>query len=314
MISEASTNIYRIEQMVPDGAHLSEDAYRQAWYNLAIPFVSCRTLNEVGDQAGLENVSYFDNFTIDRQVQYQGSRTGPILTASNASTLTGLNYPVIFGRGQVGVSFIGLQWADAARCVATRNKHTIGTYDNNKQYGSQGAINWDSEHRFWTPIFAGLSIFGINFEQSNLGGTGFTFSGVVVPPVQQRLFVSATDGESTKGVIDTGIEVVTLSADLGAGKILMFSDKGDYPVLSIEITSGAVTAKLFKNGTVVATQSSGSSVTNGIYPVSLQFSPSLIQINVGAIGFTLSTSRRLPNIRPFSSYISCDVVAGAQQA
>ena len=311
---EASANIYRIEQIFPDGIHLSEDAYRQAGFNLAIPLVSCRTVTNEGEHAGLENVSYFDNFTADRQIQYQGSRTGAIITASNSVELTGMNYPVIFGKGQCGVSFIGLQWADAARCVATRNNHTIGIYDNNKQYGSQGAIDWDSEHRFWSPIFAGLSIFGVNFDQSNPGGTGFTFAGVAVPPVQQRLFVSATAGETTKGIIDSGIEVVTLNADLGAGKVLMFSDKGDFPVLSIEITSGAVTAKLFKNGTVVATQSGGSAVTNGIYPVSLQFSPSLIQINVGAIGFTMETTRRLPNIRPYSAYTSCDCIAGTQQA
>lgn len=308
---EASTNLFRIEEIVPDGAHLSPDAYRQAGYNLAIPLISCRSISIPGEQAGLENTTYFDNLTVNRQLQYKGSRTGAILTGDNSSALSGVNYPVVFNKGQSGISYLGLQWATAARCVATVNTGILGEHDNFKYYGDQNSLDWDAEHRFWGRMFAGLKIFGMQFNQGNLGsGNGLTFAGVSIPHSQQRLITKATDGDGSLGVIDPSLESASFVGDFSAGKRVIFSDKFKSPVISLEINSGALICKLYQNGVVKAVSNAGSAISYGCYPVSMTFRSEGFYVNVGEAGISVITERRLPNLRIYTANTSCDVLSG----
>jgi hypothetical protein len=307
-------------EIVPDGAHLASFAYSQAGFNLAIPLLSARAIGNAGDHAGLSNVSYYDNFTVNRQLQNRqssatekASRVGQTLSAerpSNPSVLQGFNYPVVLTKSQSVISFIGLQWADAANCSAQDNGGNLGSFYQQKQYGDQNYLDWDSECKFYGKRLAGLHIFGALFNPSDLGlGKGISFSGVAIPSLTTQSITSATAGPDpyTKSVADNGDTLVLPSVLLDANGVL-FSDKKGSPVLSISISSGHVVVDLWKNGSIVSSNTTGTSVTVQQYPVSIRINSNSVDVSVGLLGLSMTTSTKLPNIKPASAAVHYSIV------
>jgi len=180
----ASTNLFRIDELVPDGAHMSNDAYRQYGYNLAIPLVSANTISEVGDLTGLGNSTYFDNLTVSRSIVWKGNRAGGVLTANRASTEQGVNYAFILGKESQAISILGLQWDSGAKCAATLNGLTIGEYYPKQRHGDYTKLDWDSQRNFYGRQMAGLKVLGVNFNMTDTGlGNGISFAGVMIPKV-----------------------------------------------------------------------------------------------------------------------------------
>lgn len=309
MYFEACSPVFRIEEIVTDGAHLSDVGYSQFGHNMAIPLISVSKLSAEGDCAGLTNVTYNDNLTTARMVWPSGARSGPTLTANNSVALSGINYPVVLEKAVHGVSYICTQDSSAARLKAYRNGVVIGDVDNYRNVGNTSYHDYDAESHVWARTMAGLSIFGLLFNQAGLGpGLEMSFAGISIPKRQDRLITIGADGTANRAVIDSAGEYLTITADLSTGKSLMLCDKSGADVFGVAIVSGVLTGKVYKNASVVSTGTAGSGLPNGVYNIVINITRTGISVNLGALGFTVATSSAMPNLKIKTPYTSADVV------
>lgn len=302
----SSTNIFRVDEIVPDGAHLSDAAYFQAGYNLAIPFVCARTLEYFGDAAGLEQTTYFDNFSVSRSVQYQGARTGGTLVSSRPSSgYEGLNFPVILASGKKCISILGLQWNDAANCNLSINNEVASAFYQQKQFGNQSALKWDCEAKYYGKFFAGLKIITIGYNMDTHGlGTSFAFSGVSIPDLQSTSQVGANSQPDpyTKSVVCFG-DSITINAIIPADGYQL-TDNAGASVLRIWINSGVLTVDLYKDGSVVQTSTAGSGLSSSVFaPMQVRVDFDKIYVNYLAVTVEIPISTPLPNIKPYTAYM-----------
>lgn len=307
---EASTNYFRIDQIVPDGAHLSTDAYKQAGFNLAIPLVCCRSIGDPGDAAGLENTTYFDNLSVNRQIQYRGARTGGILSADRpASGFEGVNYPVVFTKGQKCVSILGLQWSTAANIDATIDQNSVGAFYMQKQFGDQSSLTWDCESKHYGNFYAGLHIVGLLFNMTTPGiGNGMAFSGVAIPKLYEssQIGAAASADPYTKHVI-AAKDIVHINSLISSDGYV-FCDRSGSKVVRIWVNSGVLTMDLYKNGAVVQTGTAGSFVISDVFaPMQMRVDPDKVILNYGTLDITINITSPLPNMKGYSAYMQYHV-------
>lgn len=304
-IFESSFSQYKPEELFPDGIHLSSDAYRQAGFNLAMPFCSFQAIGVAGDFSTLTNVSYFDNFTVNRQIQTQPSRVGQIITASRpASGGQGINYPVFLDGAQKVVSFIGLQWNDAANCSVSDNGVAVGAHYQQKQFGNQSSLDWDSDCKFYGRRMAGLHLFSLAFNMTTLGlGAGLTFGGVAIPAqaVNSITGAIAQPDPYTKSVADAS-DTIICRTTVGAGGVY-FTDKSGSPVLVARLDAGVFTVDLYKNGAIVQTGTAGSGLTEREYGLAIRLNETSVNVTLEALTVTLTTTTKLPNLKPYTSFL-----------
>lgn len=291
----ASTNLFRIDELVPDGAHMSNDAYRQYGYNLAIPLVSANTISEVGDITGLGNSTYFDNLTVSRSINWQGNRAGGVLTANRAATEQGINYAFILGRASNALSVLGLHWESGAKCVATVNALILGEYYPTQRHGDYTKLDWDSQRNFYERQMAGLKVLGINFNMTDTGiGNGISFAGVTIPKLTNTV-VNNESGKSPLGYrIDCRDTVFIKDFNL-ASPLVFRTTKGDN-AMTIEIISGVITIKLFEVTGSVQTVTMGSSVIVGKYDIYVSQNNEAITVYVGSLATVFNAVAPLPNL------------------
>ena len=309
MYFEACSPVFRIEEIVTDGAHLSDVGYSQFGHNMAIPLISVGVLRSQGDSAGLTNTSYRDNLTTSRMVWPSGARSGPTLTANNSVALSGVNFPVVLENAVMGVSYICTQDNLAARLKAYRNGVVIGDVDNYRNVGNTAYHDYDAESHIWARTMAGLSIFGLLFDQANLGpGTQLSFAGIGLPKRQDRMITIGSAGVANKAIVDSANEYINISADLSPGKTLMLCDKSGADVFELSILSGVLTGKVFNNGVVSATGMAGSGLPNEVYNITINITRTGISCNLGGLGFTVATSSAMPNLKIKTPYSMADVI------
>lgn len=309
--SKTATQV-KINEMFPDGPHLSSAAYRQAGYNLAIPLVSAGTLSDPGDLVGLNQVSWFDNADVSRQLQQRptasGTRCGVTLSfARNPSSITGLNYPVVLDKPQRCVSMIGLQWNDGAKMDVSVNGFSIFyPFSLEKQYGNILALDWDSELKIKRQMWAGLNIFQFLFDIATPSTyTGFAFSGLYLP---EKDVSGMTRGSADTSEVISFYDNITASFNFDATSVFTLSDTSGSPVLSVSKDSGIFTAKLYVNGAVTVTQAlSGVPQADGTYPISITVLPSRIDFAIVNIGYSLDLLTPLPSLRLTTPWVAYSV-------
>lgn len=303
-----SFNVFKPTELFPDGIHMSTDAYRQAGFNLAIPLICVNTITNVGDVSGFSGTTYYDNLTNTRQMQSQPSRTGKILSGNfPASGDEGVNFPVVLGKGQEVVSFIGLQFFDAANCNMYCNGVPAGHHYLQRRFGLQSALDWDAEAKSYGKRMAGLNVFGLLFNRTTPGSAaGLTFGGVALPRVVSSSF-SPSAGAVNPYKADfaaTGDAIFT-TISLPADVNLRLDDKTGAQVLTVEILSGVMTVKLYNNGVVVQTGTAGSGLAQKEYGVEVALRENQVVVTLDYTTVTLAVSQPLPMIRvaaPLKAY------------
>ncbi len=302
-------SIYKPTEIVPDGAHLTTDAYKQTGFNLAIPLISVNHVSLPGDCAGLTNCSYLDNLTDTRQLQTQDVRTGRILSANRpASGDQGINFPVIFDRPQKAFSMIGLQWDAAAKCNVYDNGAPIGVHYNQRRFGAQSALDWDADVKFYGRRMAGLHVIGMLFDTASPGvGSGMTFAGIALPKIESSSFTPSTSAVTPYPVDFAACgDAIYLQADLPSGVNVRFDDKTGQQLMTIEILSGVLTVKLYNNGSVVQTGTAGSGMTEKTYGVEVVTSQSSVTVTLDFVSVNIAIATPLPMIKlatPLKQYV-----------
>lgn len=295
-----SFNIYKPTEIVPDGAHLTSAAYKQTGFNLAIPLISVNSVSLPGDCAGLTNSSYFDNLTNTRQLQTQDVRTGRILSGNRpVSGDEGINFPVMFDLPQKVFSIIGLQWDAAANCKVYDNGVPNGSHYNQRRFGSQSALDWDSDVKFYGRKMAGLHIIGMLFDTVTPGvGNGMTFAGIAIPKIEVASMTPSSSASTPypAEVASCG-DAIYLQSDLPSGVNVRFDDKSGSQMMTIEILSGVLTVKLYNNGSVVQTGTSGTGMTEKTYGIEVITSPTSVTVTLDFVSVTLAVATPLPAMK-----------------
>lgn len=306
-----SSNKIKINEIIPDGAHLSSAAYRQAGFNLAIPLVSCGTLRQEGDSVGLNQTSWFDNATVNRQIQQRpdinGTRCGATLSFErNGTNLVGLNYPVLMDSPQECVSMIGLQWPSGARSSVDVNGVRVGhAVHQEKAYGDLNYINWDAEFKIRHKVWAGLNVFGFLIDTLNpSSGDGFAFSGLYLPKVRfssMRRKSTNIDQQSI-GLFDSVLSNVNYTASDG----IDFTDMSGSKVLSIKKINGVFTVLIYRDDVLVSSDVISPTVLDdGVYPTEVLFEESSISVLISEIALTIPRSVPLQDLKvntPWATY------------
>lgn len=298
---EESTTQFRIEEIVPDGAHLSDAAYRQAGFNLAIPFICVSEIGLPGSQCGLENTTYFDNFTASRQLQYRGARTGSTLSGERTASLQGVNFPFVLSRGVNGVSVLCLEYDDAANCDTSINSVNSGPLYPQKQFGNQSYQDWSADRIIDKKLFAGLNVLNVAFNLVSPGnGVSLTFSGVRIPAqyVASVTGTAAQDNYSPEFL--TSGSTLSCSLYFGAAGEISLVDKSNSTVCRLYISTGTVKADMYKNGLVVSTNTLGSGVSEGYYDVTFTAAPASLAVVFGGISVVIPTATTIPSCKLYS--------------
>lgn len=280
--------------LVPDGAHLSTRAYQQYGANMAIPLLNAKTIRAVGESAGLSNTTYFDNATSARQIQSRDNHAGPVFTCDREASTTGINYPVIFDFPPDSLSYLGLQWGNAARCIPTlfgaSSPNIQGAHFANRAYGS--GLNWDSEMKMLSAdLYAGLNVIGLLFDMSYSApaNNGLTFAGVKVP-VKSFAGAAGTKNEWI-GLYD----FCQFIYPFVSGTNIVFKGRNADTVLTISLSGSTLTAVLNAQGSNFTTTLS-TSVTAGTYNVSVRQRDGILDIAVGLVSASITLTGLVPDM------------------
>lgn len=309
-----TTKSIRIVDIVPDGAHLSSRAYLQAGFNLAIPFISARTIGDTGDVAGLANVSWIDNGTLNRNLYSVGNldretRCGSTLSFDRTAGIVGLSYPVIMDEPLKSVSVIGLQWTSGANMDMKINNVVAGTqFYQAREYGNKTVLDWDAENKVHYPFWAGLNVMSFYFDNVNQSvGEGFAFSGLYVPPL--KFSGKTSDSPSYLDTPSIGtFDTVIADVDFYEGLGLTLVDKTGSPCLKVVSLSGKIYMQTWANGSAVLSQElSASTIADGNYPVRLSISYESITVKVSGIGTTITINEPVTDMRVGNEWLSYHV-------
>lgn len=299
--------------LIPDGAHPSNDVYKQNGFNLAIPFICAKTIGNDFDTASTDGVTYCDNMTASRLVQI-GGRGGVNISGRREATLTGINYPVILEKPRQVVSLIGLQWSSAAKCVLQKNNNNnSGVHYAQRQFGLTSLLDWDSELKYYDAFFAGLNVIQLGFNLSDVGlGSSLTFGGVYLPP----RYIACSNGANAvlqhNNRICTYDEVLTSPVFFDNTADFELVDTGGNTVLKITYTSGAVTTSLYKDGVAVQTGTLvASGLPKGLYPVSVYTTQTSVSVTFSGVAFNFTVTSPLPNLRVKTKMCNYTIAPGA---
>lgn len=298
-----SSNKIKMNEIVPDGAHLSSAAYRQAGFNLAIPFISCGLLSNEGDSVGLNQTSWYDNGTISRQIQQRpdinGTRCGATLSFErNGANYVGLNYPVILDKPQECVSMIGLLWGSGARSTVTINGiSAIHKIHQEKSYGDLDYLNWDAEYKIRHKMWAGLNIFGFLIDVADPSAqNGFAFSGLYLPKVRYSSMtrISSNVKQQSIGIYDS----VICSPKYSDSEWLDFTDLSGAVALSIRKVGGVFTAFFMTEGVVTYSAVINEIVQDdGVYPTEVRFNQEQIDILISNVALSIPVNTPLQDLK-----------------
>lgn len=295
-----STNVISPSVSFPDGVHPSDAAYRQAGYNLAMPLTTYHEISNAGDNAGLDGSQFFTNST-NYTITEHGSRCGPTMTMTKESSVTGLNYPVKFAKGQKAIQLNQLQWTGACIASVTDNADSMGIIYPQKQYGGPD-FNWDSTTKFYRPMYAGLHVIGINLQQSASIGNDMTFSGVILPTLNISSTTTRNNKNYSSEMIGLG-DAICFNAAMSDGTEIILSDFNGVKAASVKLTSGTLRLGLFLNGSETQGINLGTGVTAGTFAIQFIVNSTGIQCDVGILTATLTTVTNLPNLKLFNSGI-----------
>lgn len=300
-----STNLFRMQDIVPDGAHLTDDGYRQAGFNLVIPLIASRTLKNAGDNIGLSGSTYIDNLTTNRSTQKQNSRCGVSLTSEVVSGAQGVNYPFILDKAESEVLISTLQYYDTVEVnVLINNVPSISKYFNKKIIGNTSLVDWDALFSVKREFRAGLQILSLLTDASPVEGSYFIFSGVALRSEATSTKNNRTVTYTDKNSILSG-DTVALDFYFADGASLNLVDKSGERVITVSSESGIIKLKTWADSSEVSSVDlSGSTIPDGTYPVDIQLFNGQINAKVSGIEASISINN-IPNMyidNPFLTY------------
>lgn len=296
-----TANTIGMNSIVPDGAHLSSRGYLQAGANLAIPLVSCRTLNKEGDIATMTNTSWFSNSN-NRQLQGETNRYprfGTGLYMEQEPSLTGLNFPYILGDYRETLALTGLHWSNAANIVVSDSMGGRGGNYNvrwGRGFGSTNAVpsNWETSANFNLEQWAGLNIVGLLFNTASYdpAKTGLVFCGVSIPELSGAAYYF---GGAYDPVLAQYQTIVAPGVEITEGKSISFYDMeglaAHNKVLDVKLEGGTMTFNMYSHGTAVLTHTVGSG-SGGVYDVRITTGPATTTILAGSVSHTFQHADR----------------------
>jgi lysophospholipase L1-like esterase len=291
-----SLNIFNINNLFPDGVHMSDAAYRQYGYNLAIPLITCHTISEPGDTAGLSGALWFTNST-NSQISTQGARCGETVSWEREGVTTGINYPVILNRASKSLMINQLNWGSSAKAFAYVNNNSASTVYPNKNLGNSATLNWDSLTKINYNLFAGLNVIGVLIDTSTTAlGTGMTFAGVSLPGISLSSMTSVAGDYYAKETLCNG-DLISLNYIFVDGTECILTDNSGGKVASIKLVSGTARAAIFKDNAEVSGTNMATAVSNGTYQVTFKIADASIQFFLGAATATINTTSTQSNLK-----------------
>lgn len=291
-----SFNIFNVNNLFPDGVHLSDAAYRQYGYNLAIPLITCHSLNAPGEVAGLNGALWYTNST-NFQISQQGSRCGEIISWEKEDNPTGINYPVVLLRGVKSLHLNQLVWGSSTRANAYINAASAGMVYTNKNLGNSSSLDWDSITKLNVNCFAGLNVIGLLIDTSLPSiGTGMTFAGVVIPSAGISSMTSVSGDYYSAETLCNG-DFISLNYNFSTGTECYISDKSGGKVASIKLNGTTARAAIFKDNVEVSGVNLATSVSPGVYPVIFKIKDDAMQFFFGAASGTINTVSTLSNLQ-----------------
>lgn len=304
-----SLNVYNINLLFPDGVHLSDAAYRQYGYNLAIPLITCHSLELDGDVAGLNGALWYTNST-NSQISQQGSRCGEIISWEKEGNPTGINYPVVLLRGMKSICINQLVWGSSSRANAYINGASAGMVYPNKNLGNTSTLDWDSVTKLNVNCFAGLNVIGLLIDTSSPSiGTGMSFAGVVIPGGSVASMTSVSGDYYSNETLCNG-DFISFNYNFSDGTECYVADKSGGKVASIKLNGSTVRAAIFKDNAEISGLNLATSVTPGIYQVIFRINDNAMQFFFGAATGTISTTSTLSNLQLKASSASFALVRG----
>ncbi|HDR2479201.1 TPA: hypothetical protein QCI07_004008 [Enterobacter ludwigii] len=304
-----SFNVFNVNNLFPDGVHLSDAAYRQYGYNLAIPLIPCHSLELAGDVSGLNGALWYTNST-NAQISQQGSRCGEIISWEKEGNPTGINYPVILLRGMKSISINQLVWGSSSRANAYINSASAGMVYPNKNLGNTSTLDWDSVTKLNVDCFAGLNVVGLLIDTSSPSiGTGMTFAGVVIPGGSVSSMTSVSGDYYSTETLCNG-DFISLNYNFVDGTECYVSDDSGGKVASIKLNGSTARAAIFKDNTEISGINLATSVAPGIYQVIFRINDDAMQFFFGASSGTIITTSTLSNLQLKASSASFALVRG----
>lgn len=304
-----SLNVFNINSLFPDGVHLSDAAYRQYGYNLAIPLITCHSLEFAGDVSGLNGALWYTNST-NAQISQQGSRCGEIISWEKEGNPTGINYPVILLRGMKSISINQLVWGSSSRANAYINSASAGMVYPNKNLGNTSTLDWDSLTTLNVNCFAGLNVVGLLIDTSSPGiGTGMTFAGVVIPGGSVSSMTSVSGDYYSSETLCNG-DFISLNYNFSIGTECYVADKSGGKVASIKLNGTTARAAVFKDNVEVSGVDLATSVSPGIYQVIFKINDDAIQFFFGAASGTINTVSTQSNLQLKATSASFTLIRG----
>jgi len=193
--------------------------------------------------------------------------------------------------------------------VCTDNAESNGSHYQQKQFGSQTYLDWDSDAKFYGRKLAGLHVIGLFFDMTTPGlGTGITFGGIAVPELATNSMNGAVAQPDpfTKSVADAG-DTIIMRTVVGAGGVY-FTDKGGNIALVARLNGGVFTVDLYKNGSVVQTGTVGGGLTEREYGVQIRVNNTSVDVTIDALTLSIATVTKLPNIKPYTGFLRYSIV------
>lgn len=279
----ASNNQFKPNEIAPDGVHLSDSAYRQSGFNLAIPIVNCHMMGVDSKIAPLNNMSWFDNLS-GRELQQQATSIGGFVLKADRADNTGLNLPVILEHGQDNIFVSGLRWADGTVMNVALNK--VGTAQKvnfEASAGSTSYINYDSRARLELRMYAGLQIFGFTFDMSETGLNDQVAIGGLVLSDNSGAGITKITGTNSRGVRLNYFDQVLIASFnfIAGGEKLTFSDLGGNDAITVYINSSQeLRVDVIRNGSTINSTIIEPVFPDGSYPVNLSFDYNSIDLTV----------------------------------
>lgn len=268
----ASNNQFKPNEIAPDGVHLSDGAYRQSGFNLAIPLVNCHRIGVDSKIAPLNNMSWLDNLS-GREIQQQETSLGGFAIKSDKTSGTGFNLPVILEQGQDNLYVSGLRWVNGAEMNISYNKVSTGQKLNfEARAGLTTYLNYDSRARMEFRMYAGLAIVGLTYDVSSTGEQS-AIGGLLISD-NSGAGVTKITGTNTK---DKRINywdqiVIPFFNFVAGGAKLTLADLGGNDAIYIYVNvAQELKLDVIKDGSVASSSTLAPVFVDGSYPVNFNF-------------------------------------------
>lgn len=302
-----SLNVFNVNTIFPDGVHMSNAAYRQYGYNLAIPFIACHTLHDTSSRAGINGTQWFTNST-NSQISQHGARCGETVSWEKESQTTGINFPVILDYGVKSLLINQLQWGSASRANSYINNSAASVVYPNRNLGNTSTLNWDSLTKINLPMFAGLNVIGLLIDIAGTSlGTGMTFSGVMMSGKGVSSMTSVAGDYYANDTLCNN-DFISFNYNLVNGTECAISDDAGGKVASIKKTGTAIRGAIFKDGVEVSGLDIATSAADGIYQIIFRVVDTGIQFFVGVASGTINTTSTPSNLKLSASSANFSLV------